>query len=418
MFAVIFACNMTALIVFLVKNEGAPTMANVKNATSANILACILMRQENAVNIVYEIFTCVPHWFPLVVRRKLAKVYHYGGVHSGCGVAAVFWFVLYTILATIDFAENPRHGLPVANVITCYLCVTMFFFILVGAYPKIRIKFHDHFEAVHRFAGWAALVILWAQTFIIAVHTFKTTDVSLAHAILTAPSFWFLLLSTCCTFLSWSRLRHRAVRAEVLSPHATRLHFEYRNMPPFYGLKISDRPLLEWHAFATIPEADGKGFSVVVSNAGDWTRKTIQEPPKKLWTRGYPLHGLLYTSRLFRQIVLVATGSGIGPCLSLMHSNKTPRRIFWSTRDPVQTYGQGVVDTVMNADPNAVIWNTSVKGEAGKRNHPDMVLETWKLIVECNAEAVFIISNPKVTKKVVYGMESRGMAAYGAIFDS
>jgi hypothetical protein len=33
-------------------------------------------------------------------------------------------------------------------------------------------------------------------------------------------------------------------------------------------------------------------------------------------------------------------------------------------------------------------------------------------------EAVVVISNQKVTKKVVYGLETRGVPAYGAIFDS
>jgi glutamine phosphoribosylpyrophosphate amidotransferase len=47
-----------------------------------------------------------------------------------------------------------------------------------------------------------------------------------------------------------------------------------------------------------------------------------------------------------------------------------------------------------------------------------MVEMCWNLVQESGAEAVFIISNPKVTWKVVYGMETRGIPAYGAIFDS
>jgi len=83
------------------------------------------------------------------------------------------------------------------------------------------------------------------------------------------------------------------------------------------------------------------GFSVVVSNAGDWTKRHIQNPPKKLWIRGYPLHGLLYTSKLFKKIVLVATGSGIGPCLSLIYSNQVNCRILWSTPNPETVFGKG-----------------------------------------------------------------------------
>jgi len=64
---------------------------------------------------------------------------------------------------------------------------------------------------------------------------------------------------------------------------------------------------------------------------------------------------------------------------------------------------------VLKADPQAIIWNSRTQGR------PDVVAITYSLVPE--AQAVFIISNPKVTRKVVYGMENRGIAAYGAIFD-
>lgn len=52
------------------------------------------------------------------------------------------------------------------------------------------------------------------------------------------------------------------------------------------------------------------------------------------------------------------------------------------------------------------------------KGYPDIVMETYKLYMGCGAEAGYVISNPKVTRKVVFGMESRGIAAYGPIFDS
>ena len=47
-----------------------------------------------------------------------------------------------------------------------------------------------------------------------------------------------------------------------------------------------------------------------------------------------------------------------------------------------------------------------------------MVKLTYRLVKEFEAEAVVIISNEPLTRKVVYGMETRGIPAYGAIFDS
>ena len=49
---------------------------------------------------------------------------------------------------------------------------------------------------------------------------------------------------------------------------------------------------------------------------------------------------------------------------------------------------------------------------------PDMVKLTYLMVKEFDAEAVCIISNQKLTQKVVYGMTSRGIPAFGAIWDS
>lgn len=406
---------MIAFVVILIKNHGTPKITDVADAASANLMAALLFRQENFVNLLYEIAVSVPHSLPLGFRRRMAKVFHYGGAHSGSGTSAVVWFILYVVLATKDYVLNPTKDTR-NNLILSYIIITMFIAIVAAAQPRFRVLHHDYFESAHRYSGWIALTVFWVHNGLVNRYNAREEGISVGLYFVRSPNFWFFCVSTSCTILSWSRLRLYEVFPEVLSDHAIRLHFKYRPMQPFYGLKVSTRPLLEWHAFATIPDEDenGKinGFSVVVSNAGDWTRETINNPSKKLWIRGYPLHGLLYTSRIFKRIVVVATGSGIGPCLSLLYANVTPRRVLWSTPHPETTYGSKIMNAVLKADPDAVIWNTRTLGR------PDMVALTYQLVLEANAEAVFIISNPKVTKKVVYGMETRGIPAYGAIFDS
>ncbi|KAF5329533.1 hypothetical protein D9619_009044 [Psilocybe cf. subviscida] len=414
-FTVIYTANMATLVALCIKNKGTPAITEVANASSANLMLALLFRQENFVNLCYEIAVSAPHSLPLSFRRKLAKVFHYGGAHSGSGVAAVCWFLLYVVLVTRDYIREPDTGTR-TNLITSWILITMFTFIVSSATPRFRILFHDYFEATHRFAGWVALIVFWVHNGLVAHVAAVKQGTPIGLYLIKEPNFWFFCVSTSCSILSWSRLRRREVFPEVLSDHAIRLHFKYRPMQPFYGLKVSSRPLLEWHAFATIPDEDNNGkingFSVVVSNAGDWTREIIKNPSTKLWVRGYPLHGLLYTSRLFKRIVVVATGSGIGPCLSLLYADVTPRRVLWSTPHPETTYGPKIMNAVLKADPDAVVWNTRTLGR------PDMVALTYQLVLESKAEAVFIISNPKVTRKVVYGMETRGIPAYGAIFDS
>lgn len=59
-----------------------------------------------------------------------------------------------------------------------------------------------------------------------------------------------------------------------------------------------------------------------------------------------------------------------------------------------------------------------VSVDTRKYGKPDMVKLTYRLVKEFEAEAVCIISNQKLTRKVVYGMMSRGIPAFGAIWDS
>ena len=404
-------------MIFIAKTnlKGTPIASDIANASSANLMVAILFRQENFVNLCYEIAVLVPHSLPVSIRRRLAKVFHYGGAHSGSGTAAVVWVILYTAVSTRDFIHAPNKDALVTMVMS-YILVMMLIFILGAAHPRFRVMFHDYFEVAHRFSGWTALIVFWAHIGLAARYSAKQKGISIGLYVVRSPNFWFFCVLTSCILLSWSRLRRYKVYPEILSNHAIRLHFKYRPMRPFYGLKLSTRPLFEWHAFATIPDEDenGKiiGFSIVVSNAGDWTKETIMNPPTKLWVRGYPLYNLLYTSKLFKRIVVVATGSGIGPFLSLFYANVTPLRVLWSTSHPETTYGPKIMKSVLKADPEAIVWNTRILGR------PDMVSLTYQLVLESNAEAVFIISNPKVTRKIVYGMETRGIPAYGAIFDS
>lgn len=120
-------------------------------------------------------------------------------------------------------------------------------------------------------------------------------------------------------------------------------------------------------------------------------------------------------SLIFRSVVLVTTGSGIGPCLNLLAMDAVTRpfvRVLWSAPKPLETFGEEIVRNVRAADPAAVIWDTK------KFGRPDMAALAWQLLIESQAEAVFVISNPRVTKMVVYALESRSIAAYGPIFDS
>jgi hypothetical protein len=108
----------------------------------------------------------------------------------------------------------------------------------------------------------------------------------------------------------------------------------------------------------------------------------------------------------------VATGSGIGPCLPHLLAGKVPARLLWMARQPRRTYGDALVDEILAAQPEAVIWDTAERGK------PDALALVWQLREEFGAEAVICIANQRFTWDLVHGLESRGIPAFGAVWDS
>ena len=110
------------------------------------------------------------------------------------------------------------------------------------------------------------------------------------------------------------------------------------------------------------------GYRLLISRAGDWTGRFIDDPPTHVWVRGTPVVApMAKVALLYERVVYVVTGSGIGPALGQLLAARVPARLVWSTRDPRATYGDDLVDQVQRAQPDALIWDTT---SAGK---PDLV---------------------------------------------
>ncbi|KAH7304763.1 surfactin synthetase subunit 3 [Stachybotrys elegans] len=418
LFGVIFLANMGVFAWMLWESRSVSfslPIPHIATAVAANLLGAVLLRQDYVVNLIFWACSRLSTSLPLSVRRHFARVYHNGGVHSGCAVSASVWWTVFTGAATGNFlaAGDALYPVDLATLLLSYLVLLLLVSILVMAYPAIRAKMHDQFEWTHRFAGWTALGLVWAHV-VLSANTAATPERPLGQTLAATPALYLVALTTLSIALPWMRLRRVRVVPEPLSKHAVRLHFDFVTPGPCTsrGVRITDRPLVEWHAFAAIPEPSGKGFSIIVSKAGDWTRKIIENPPTSIWTRGTPASGVLAIAPLFKKIVLVATGSGIGPCMPVLMERRVPARVLWSTKNPLKTYGQGIMDTILAADPDALIWDTDHRGR------PDLVKLAYQIYKESDAECICIISNGPTTNKFVYRMESRGIPAFGPIWDS
>ena len=396
-------------------HAGAFTYRDASTASGANLMVATLMRQEHVINLLFRLTCSLPRQIALSIRKRAAKVYSYGGLHAGCGVSAILWYVFTTTLIYLRFKSS---GTETEYRILRGLSATTFFLLIVIvaiSHPAIRRAHHDVWEMSHRFGGWTVIIFVWTQALIFAVSQARNSQQRIRKVLVRTPVFWFLLIITACLIYPWLRLRKRKVKAEILSSHAVRLYFDNGTLPTCVGYKLSQKPLLDNHGFAAISNTvdEEVGYSVIVSNAGDFTKNMITNPPSRVWTRGAPVTGVMRVATLFQRIIVVATGSGIGPALSFMNVRPDwPMRVIWSARDPKNTYGIEVVNAVLRADRRAIIVDTK------KLGYPDMPALSYAAYESFGAEAVIVVSNPAVTAKVVFEMESRGVPAFGPIFDS
>ncbi|CRG86349.1 hypothetical protein PISL3812_03354 [Talaromyces islandicus] len=418
LFSIVFISNMAVFIAIMITDR---SLLAFVNATAANLTACGLARQPLVVNSIYRVVCSVPRSAPLRIRQIAAKAFHFGGVHSGCGVASLLWYVGLVVLVSLQYwapvekAGEASVTLPTAVVVLAYVILILLLSIVIVAHPTFRSRLHDYFELTHRFLGWTVVILFLALLLVFSDNArSQSGGRSLGQYLIRLPAFWLLFVVITAIIHPYLLLRKVHVRAESLSKHAIRLHMDHTTTKFGKGIQLSKHPLRDWHSFATFPDSPkGDSFSSLVSKAGDWTSDIIANPPTHLWKRGVLLYGFGYVMGMFNRIIVVTTGSGIGPCLSFLGDEARPAmRVLWQTRSPLQTYGQGILDLVKDMDPDPLVMDTNKTGRI------DMVPVIEQLVHEFRAEAVCVISNAKLTKKLVFELETRGVVAMGPIFDS
>ncbi|MGF6667557.1 hypothetical protein [Pseudomonas monsensis] len=409
----VLACNIAVLVYGITVGQWWSTagvnLPMLSALVVANLSLAILIRQQYLINLLFWLATRAPTTWPLAVRRSLAKVYHFGGLHSGGAMAAIAWFALLFGSMIWQRLEGPG-GVSLTLIGLSGGLLGLLLLVAVMAMPTLRGRFHNAFERTHRFAGWAALAMFWAMTLVSA----REQDGAAALIVVLAQSasFWMLLLVTMSIALPWLRLRKVPVSLVRPSSHAVIVRLEHHT--PFAGsaTAISRNPLWEWHSFANIPTPGKEGFRLIISRAGDWTGAFIEQAPTHVWVKGITTAGVAHIETLFKSVVYIATGSGIGPVLPHLLARQVPIRLIWSTRSPRATYGDSLVDEILEAQPDALIWDTDVSGK------PDLLTLAYAAVQSFGAEAVICISNQRLTERVVEEMEARGIPAYGAIWDS
>lgn len=222
------------------------------------------------------------------MRRHAAKVYTLGGIHSGCGIACFFWYLLFSFLLLDGHVGGNRPS----SLFVRFMSIVVFILlatIIAMAHPWMRVHHHDAWELSHRYIGWSIWGTVWSQIILLGlVESWSDDDRNVGLVLITTPSFWLQIGVTGLLVYPWIRLKRQSLDAEQLSDHAIKLNFHNRRVPVGAAIRLAKNPLTEKHSFAVIPNADGsKGYSIIVSHAGDWTRSLIRPGedgrPQKIW---------------------------------------------------------------------------------------------------------------------------------------
>ncbi|PYH40408.1 uncharacterized protein BP01DRAFT_262815, partial [Aspergillus saccharolyticus JOP 1030-1] len=418
LFSLVFLSNLAIFIWIVVRDR---SVVRGADAAAANFLACGLARQPLIVNGFFITLCSIPRSLPLRLRRMAANVYQYGGVHSGCGMASLLWYLGMLGGLTREFCTATTHATPsIIALVLAYLIVVLLLAIIAVAYPAFRVRHHNTFELTHRYGTWAVVALFLVLLLVFAQ---ASSPNHIGEYLCQRPAFWCVCLAAGALIHPWTRLRQIPVQCELLSSHALRLH-----LPGGTHLgkviTLAQHPLRDWHSFATFSDASQfpdpsagsppPSCSIIVSRAGDWTSELLVHPPTTLYTRGVQTYGFTRTMRLFHRIVLVATGSGIGPCLAFLEARQRPAiKLCWQTRAPEKTYGKEIWELVHQLDPHPLVVDTDV---AGRR--VDLVPVVEKLYGWMQAEMVCVVSNQRETERMVKALRARGVYALGPVFDS
>lgn len=380
-----------------------------------NLAVSVAARNEVALRVFYYLLTRAPHGLPRGLRVALCRfAFHVGGIHSGTATAAAGWLLYFAIQVVRGRAAvdgGPAAAVTAVRVLA-WVLVAAVGTLCATSVPFFRAAHHDVWELTHRYLGWSTLGVLWA---------FLATDAVRRAGVGRGSSgggggatvAWVLAAAiTASVAMPWAFVRRVPVKSLV--PHHNTVVLQFPGGSPAAGTfgRVSHHPLGCWHSFATVSAArHGRTHAMVVSAVGDWTRALVATPPSSLWVRRLHAPGFMYNVRLFRRVVVLATGAGIAPVLPHLLQTPAAVRVVWVCRNPEDAFGPEI-PAIVASGAGSVVHDTATGGRV------DMTELVLRVAHDAGAEAVFVVSGEGVTRAVVGGCLVQGVPAFGAIWDS
>jgi hypothetical protein len=380
---------------------------------TVDIFVAILVRNEIFLNVLYRVVVkaCCrcPLQVPVAIKNGVTSgLLHIGGIHSGCAVASLVWLVVgvFDLLST---GSGDKHWVSLTLLSVIMLLLTT---MCIMALPIIRNKYHDLFEYTHRFFGWSALLLLWGNVLLTISWSTQTAETGLLVATIKSINLWLAVLIAALILSPWLTVRKVQVQARVQSRAIIEITFPGVSGPGMFG-RISRHALAGWHAFAIVSEERrAVSHMMVISGVGDFTKGLITTPPVTLYVRKIKFPGLPYCVPMYRRSIIIATGAGMVPYLSLLPVlPRGSHRLIWIGRSFRECFGDNLCDMAFR-------WPDLVLVDTTNGTRPDMTALAVDHYRSFGADAVFVGSNPEGTRRIVSGCRALGIPAFGPSWDS
>ena len=394
-----FACNS-------LKDQSFPAFF-----ATVNIFVAILVRNEIFLNVLYRVLTktCRALETPVAIKNSVTSgLLHLGGIHAGCAVASLVW-VGVSVFHPASEGLVDKHG---AIVPLFRLLMAILIIMCIMSLPAIRDRYHDLFEFTHRFLGWSALLLLWVYALLTISWSPETAETGLFVATTKGISLLLTVLIAALILSPWLTVRRVRVQARVQSPAIIEITFPGGSEPGTFG-RISRHALADWHAFAVVSgERKAVSHMMVISGVGDFTKGLITKPPEALYVRKLKFPGLPYCVPMYRRSVIIATGAGMAPYLSLLPVlQRGSHRLIWIGRSFRECFGNNLCDIAFR-------WPDLVLVDTTNGTRPDLTALAVDNYRSFRADAVFVGSNPEGTRRIVSGCRALGIPAFGPSWDS
>ncbi|KAJ9566009.1 hypothetical protein OSB04_001975 [Centaurea solstitialis] len=400
LFMVCLALNVTGLV--LAATGRFPYARNRATLFSiGNLMALTLCRSEAFLRVVFWLAVSLfgHSWVPLRIKTATtALLQSLGGIHSGCGVSSVAWLTYSLVLTLKDREETSNAIIGVASAILSLLSLCC-----LAAFPLVRHLHHNVFERTHRFAGgcrWFSFGCLSCSrkpTNPRRNLTRKTWD--------RAQEFWLTLATTMLIIIPWVTVRRVAVKVSAPSVRGrseTRDSRSDKSVPDVRMACLRDH--FRWEGRAH--DAGGCGGRLhEIARLG---------PAHPLMGKASPFRGPALSGQHVRPrlgggdrfghlrlfVVLASTRSG-GRVLVV--GGERHQRELWERN-------KGVGERHPNE--KVIVHDTAVMGRPNVAEMSIAAAKKW------GAEVVIVTSNPEGSRDVVNACKSKGIPAFGPIWDS